>query len=202
LNLQRWIDIARTPALVFLTLATMLNAMGNHLVFSYMAPTLLALHNAGGTVIAALIFVNGLGGVAGSLLAVYAMQRIGLSRVAYWSTGLVAVVFCVWPFGAAVLALIFVMQFFWSAGIAGFPSVQQSRFVAIAPTLASATIALNSSVGYLGNSMGTAVGGRLWGVVGARYLPWAALLLMLASIGFSLLSDRSARHVQNTNTSI
>jgi predicted MFS family arabinose efflux permease len=111
-------------------------------------------------------------------------------------------VFCVWPLGAALLPLIFVMQFFWSAGIAGFPSVQQSRFVAIAPTLASATIALNSSVGYLGNSMGTAAGGRLWGLVGARFLPWAALVLMLASIGFSWLSDRAARTIANSDASV
>lgn len=195
LNLQRWIEIARAPALVFLTLTTCLNAVGNHVVYSYMAPTMLALHQADGRVIAALLFVNGLGGIAGSLGAVYAMHRIGVSQVAYISTALIILVFIVWPLGAPVLALVFIMQFFWSVGSAGFPSVQQTRFVTVAPMLASATIALNSSVGYLGNSVGTALGGRAWNWVGPRYLPWAALIFMFGSLGFSILGDRAARRM-------
>jgi predicted MFS family arabinose efflux permease len=197
LNLQRWIDIAKHPVLVLLTLTTLLNAAGNHFVFSYMAPTMLALHNAKGTLISVLIAVNGLGGVAGSLLAVKAIPRFGAPRVAYIATSLVVAVFLIWPLLAPFLILIFIMQFFWSAGIAGFPSVQQTRFVAIAPTMASATIALNSSVGYLGNSIGTKLGGHAWVWVGARYLPWIAAILMIASIGFSVWSERVARRLSN-----
>ena len=55
---------------------------------------------------------------------------------------------CAQPIGAVWLSLIFFLQFFWSAGNAGFPAAQQTRLVAIAPTLAAATIAMNSSVGY------------------------------------------------------
>jgi predicted MFS family arabinose efflux permease len=193
LNLQRWIDIAKHPVLVLLTLTTLLNAAGNHFVFSYMAPTMLELHNAKGLLISVLIAVNGLGGVAGSLLAVRVIPHLGAPRVAYLATSLVVVVFLFWPLLAPFLVLIFIMQFFWSAGIAGFPAVQQTRFVAIAPTMASATIALNSSVGYLGNSIGTKLGGYAWEWVGARYLPWLAMLLMAASVGFSVLSERSAQ---------
>src|SRR5215831_1430296 len=107
LNLQRWIDIARHPALVMLTLTSMLNAAGNHFVFSYLAPTMLAIHNAQGPLIASLIFTNGLGGVAGSLAAVNIIPRIGATRVGYWATGLVVVVFALWPLLSPVLALVF-----------------------------------------------------------------------------------------------
>jgi predicted MFS family arabinose efflux permease len=193
LNLQRWIDIARQPALVWLTLTTMLNAAGNHFVFSYIAPTLLHLHNANQTDIAWLIFVNGLGGVAGGLLTVRLIPRLGATRVSYWAIGLVALVFALWPIGAVIFALVYVLQFFWSAGIAGFPSVQQTRFVVLAPTFASATIALNSSVGYLGNSIGTKLGSYAWSWIGGRYLPWLAVLFMLASMGCSKLADIAAR---------
>lgn len=196
LNLQRWIDIARQPALVLLTFTTMLNASGNHFVFSYMAPTLLQMHNADETVIAALMFVNGLGGVAGSLLAARLIPRLGTTRVSYWAIGLVALVFVVWPLGATIFGLIFFMQFFWSAGIAGFPGVQQTRFVSLAPTLASATIALNSSVGYLGNSIGTKLGSYAWGWVGGRFLPWLAVLFMLGSMACSYWADRAARRMK------
>jgi MFS transporter, DHA1 family, inner membrane transport protein len=201
LNLQRWIDIVRSPVLMFLTLTTLLHAIGNHMVFSYIAPTMLALHNAGGSLIAGLIFVNGLGGVVGSLAAVAAMQRLGVTRVAYVSVCLVIGVFVVWPFGASILAIIFISQFFWSMGSAGFPSIQQTRFVAAAPALASATIALNSSVGYLGNSLGATVGGHAWGWIGARYLPWAALIFMIGSLVFSVLSERATRRIDSDEPS-
>ena len=193
LNWQRWIDIARTPTLVLLTVTTLFHSSGNHLVFSYIAPTMLNLHNASGDVIAALFFVNGLGGVAGSFLAVYAMQRFGVARVSYTSIACVALVFAVWPLGALLLPLVFVMQFCWNVAFAGFPSVQQTRFVTVAPTLASATIALNSSVGYLGSSLGATVGGRAWTVVGPRYLPWVALLLILASLACSYWANSEAK---------
>lgn len=197
LNWQRWIDIARTPALMLLTLTTLFNSSGNHLVLSYIAPTMLKLHDASGDVIAALFFVNGLGGVAGSFLAVYAMQRVGVAKVSYTTIGCVALVFVIWPLGALLLPMVFIMQFCWNLSFAGFPSVQQTRFVTVAPTLASATIALNSSVGYLGNSVGTALGARAWSVVGPRYLPWVALILILASLGCSYLANRAAKKIRS-----
>jgi predicted MFS family arabinose efflux permease len=198
LNLQRWIDIARQPALVLLTLTTMLNAAGNHFVFSYLAPTLLQMHNIDETAIAALMFVNGLGGIAGGLLTVRWIPRVGATRVSYWAIGLVMGVFALWPLGAVVFALVYAMQFFWSAGIAGFPSVQQTRLIALAPTLASATIALNSSVGYLGNSIGTKFGSYAWAWVGGRYLPWIAVIFMSASMGCSVLAERAAKEFRTT----
>jgi len=137
LNLQRWIDIARQPALVLLTLTTMLNAAGNHFVFSFIAPTLLQMHQADESHIALLLVVNGLGGIAGGLLTVKLIPRLGTTRVSYWSIGIIALVFALWPIGSAVFVLIYVMQFFWSIGIAGFPGVQQTRFVMLAPTMAS-----------------------------------------------------------------
>jgi len=196
LNWQRWIDLARTPTLVLLTATTLLHSSGNHLVFSYLAPTMLNLHNASGDVIAALFFVNGLGGVAGGFLAVYAMQRFGVAKVSYTTISCVALVFALWPLGALLLPLVFVMQFLWNIAFAGFPSVQQTRFVTIAPTMASATIALNSSVGYLGSSLGATAGGRAWNIVGPRYLPWVALVLILASLGCSYLADRAAKQIR------
>jgi predicted MFS family arabinose efflux permease len=192
LNLQRWIEVARSPALRLLTLTTALNAMGNHVVFSYLAPTMKQLHDVTGSVLASLYFVNGLGGVAGSFIAVAMVSRVGATRVAYWSMLMVITVFVLWPLGGTVLLIVFVLQFFWSAGIAGFPSVQQTRLVAVAPTLASATIAMNSSVGYLGNSVGTTLGGTAWAVVGPRFMPWVGLGFICASLMCSIWGERAA----------
>jgi predicted MFS family arabinose efflux permease len=193
LNLQRWAEVARSPALRLLTLTTALNAMGNHVVFSYLAPTMKELHNVTGSVLSSLYVVNGLGGVAGSFLAVAMVSRVGAHRVALYSVSLVIAVFVVWPLFAASLLAVFALQFFWSAGIAGFPSVQQTRLVAVAPALASATIAMNSSVGYLGNSVGTTLGGTAWQVVGPRYMAWIGLVFICASLVCSIRGERAVQ---------
>ncbi len=54
-----------------------------------------------------------------------------------------------WPLFSLWTATIYLAQFLWSLGSSGFPAVQQARLVAVAPMLAAATIALNSSVTYL-----------------------------------------------------
>jgi predicted MFS family arabinose efflux permease len=193
LNLQRWIEVVRSPILRLLTLTTALNAVGNHLVFSLIAPTLLVLHGATGEVLAALFFVNGLGGVAGSYFAIVMIPRLGATRVAYWSSAMIIAVYVVWPIGALWLAAIFFLQFFWSLGNAGFPAAQQTRLVAVAPALAAATVAMNSSVGYLGNSLGTRLGGSAWNWVKPQYLPWLGLIFLCASLACSVLGERAAK---------
>jgi predicted MFS family arabinose efflux permease len=196
LSLQRWIEVARSPALRLLTLTTALNAVGNHVVFSYLAPTMKQLHDVTGSVLASLYVVNGLGGVAGSFLAVAMVSRSGAHQVAYRSILLVIAVFVLWPLLGTWLIAVFVLQFFWSAGIAGFPSVQQTRLVAVAPTLAAATIAMNSSVGYLGNSIGTTLGGTAWTLVGPRYMAWIGLVFICASLALSIIGERAVRREQ------
>jgi len=200
LNLQRWIEVVRSPALRLLTLTTALNAVGNHFVFSLIAPTLLALHGAGGKVLAALFFVNGLGGVAGSYFAIAMMPRIGVARVAYLSSAFIIGVYVLWPIGALWLGVIFLLQFFWSAGNAGFPAAQQTRLVTVAPSLAAATIAMNSSVGYLGNSIGTSLGGVAWNWVQPQYLAWLGLIFICASLRCSILGERAAKNLARQNS--
>jgi predicted MFS family arabinose efflux permease len=200
LNLQRWIEVARSPALRLLTLTTALHATGNHVVFSYLAPTMKQLHDVTGSVLASLYFVNGLGGIAGSFLAVAMVSRSGAHQVAFRSILLVIVVFLLWPLVGTWLIAVFVLQFFWSAGIAGFPSVQQTRLVTVAPALASATIAMNSSVGYLGNSLGTTLGGTAWTLVGPRYMAWIGVVFILASLALSIVGERAALREQQLAT--
>jgi MFS transporter, DHA1 family, inner membrane transport protein len=144
-------------------------------------------------VLAALFFVNGLGGVVGSYVAIAMMPRVGVARVAYWSSAFIIGVYVLWPIGALWLGIIFFLQFFWSAGNAGFPAAQQTRLVTIAPSLAAATIAMNSSVGYLGNSIGTSLGAVAWKWVAPQFLTWLGLVFICASLACSILGERAAK---------
>ena len=94
------------------------------------------------------------------------------------------------------LVLIFVVQFLWSLGGAGFPAVQQARLVAVAPVLAAATIALNSSVTYLGGSAGATIGSTAWTLIPPRFMPWVGLVFILAPLVCSVRVERASQQTQ------
>jgi predicted MFS family arabinose efflux permease len=191
LNWQRWIQVVRSPALMLLTATTALNSMGHALVFSYMAPIMKALHDVSGATLASLYFVSGAGGLTGNIASVRLIQRQGAARVALISGSMTAITFALWPLVAPWLLALFVLQLFWSLGSGCFPSAQQTRLVSVDPSLAAATIAMNSSVGYLGISLGSTLGATAWILVGPRYMPWIGLLFVLASILCSNLGERA-----------
>ena len=84
------------------------------------------------------------------------------------------------------------MQFIWSLGGAGFPAVQQARLIAIAPGLASATIALNSSVTYLGGSVGASIGSTAWTLARASLHALGRLIFIVAALACSYRGERTA----------
>jgi MFS transporter, DHA1 family, inner membrane transport protein len=192
LNWQRWIQVLRSKPLMLLTATTGLNAIGNMTVFSYLAPITKALHGISGQSLAGLYFVNGLGGLIGNLSSVRLIERRGAGRVAFVCGVMIAVTFLLWPLAAFALVGVFALQMVWSLAMGGFPSSQQTRLVMVNPAFASATIAMNSSVGYLGTSIGTMLGATAWNLVGPRFLPWIGLLFVLASLVCSVLGERAA----------
>jgi predicted MFS family arabinose efflux permease len=196
LNWQRWIEVVRSKPLMLLTATTCLNAVGNMTVFSYLAPITRALHGISGQMLAGLYFVNGLGGLIGNLWSVRLIRRTGAGRIAVVSGILIALTFLIWPLGAMSLVAIFVLQVVWSLAMGGFPSSQQTRLVMVNPSLASATIAMNSSVGYLGTSIGTMLGASAWELAGPRFLPWIGFLFVAASLACSYYGERAATREQ------
>jgi predicted MFS family arabinose efflux permease len=195
LNWQRWIRVIRSPALMLLTAATGLNTLGHSLVFSYIAPIMKALHDVSGATLASLYFASGTGGLAGNIASGRLIQRRGAARVAFASGLITATAFALWPFISHWLPAIFAVQLFWAFGSGTFPAAQQTRLVAVDPSLAAATIAMNSSVSYLGISLGSTLGATAWIVVGPRYMPWVGLLFMLASFVCSKLGERAVREL-------
>jgi predicted MFS family arabinose efflux permease len=192
LNWQRWFEVLRSPALRWLTAATALTNVGGNVMWSYIAPIVKAVQGISGPALAALLFTSGIGGLLGNLLSVRLIRRVGATSVAYKCNGISAVVMVLWPFLAMWTAAIYVAQFVWSLGSAGFPAVQQARLVAVAPMLAAATIALNSSMTYLGGSIGATIGASAWNVVAPRFMPWVGLIFVLAALGCSVLGERAA----------
>jgi MFS transporter, DHA1 family, inner membrane transport protein len=193
LNLRSWMKIFRSPPLLLLTGATGLANVGGMLMFGFIAVIAKEVLGVVGFTLSLLMFVSGMGSLMGNLLSVQLLQRTAAAKVAYKCALTSTVVLLLWPIAAQWLWLIFILQFVYSAGNAGFPAVQQSRLVAVAPSLASATIALNSSITYMGGAIGASLGAVAINIVGPRYLAWVAVFFVLGSLACSIVGERFAR---------
>lgn len=193
LNWHRWFQVLRSPALRWLTAATALTNVASSVMASYIAPIVQAVQGISGSALALLLFVSGVGGLLGNLLSVRMVRRFGATHVAYRCNLVSATMLLLWPFISLWVLAIYVTQFFWSLGSAGFPAVQQARLVAVAPMLAAASIALNSSVSYLGIAVGASVGASAWTVVPPQFMTWVGLVFMLCALTCSVLGERAAR---------
>jgi len=193
LNLRSWTKIFKSRPLLWLTSATGLTNVGTMLMFGFIAVIAKQVLGIEGNRLAALMFVSGIGSLTGNMLSVQMLKRVGAANVAYKCAVSAATVLVLWPLCAGWVWLIFILQFVYTAGGAGFPAVQQSRLAAVAPSLASATIALNSSITYLGGAIGSSLGGLAMTVVGPRYMAWVAAVFVLGSLTCSVLGERAAR---------
>ncbi|MGH8179218.1 MAG: MFS transporter [Steroidobacter sp.] len=193
LNWHRWFQVLRFPALCWLTAATALTNVGGNVMLSYIAPIVKAVQGISGPALAALLFTSGVGGLLGNLISVRLVRRVGATSVAYKCNGWSALMLLLWPLCASWAAAIYVVQFLWSLGSAGFPAVQQARLVAVAPMLAGATIALNSSMTYLGGSIGATIGASAWTMVAPRFMPWVGFIFVVAALACSVFGEQAAR---------
>jgi predicted MFS family arabinose efflux permease len=75
----------------------------------------------------------------------------------------------------------------WGMGFASTNSMQQVRLVTAAPALASASVSLNTSVLYIGQAVGSAIGGALYardllygtGYVSMGFVALAVMMVLL-----------------------
>jgi MFS transporter, DHA1 family, inner membrane transport protein len=198
LSVSRWYQVFTSPALRWLIAATVCMSIGITILQSFLSPLVKAVQGITGPTLAGLFFVAGVGGLTGSLLSVRLVRRLGATRIAHLSAITFGTTLLVWPFGSRWVVGIFIMQFVCTIGIAGFSAVQQSRLVAVAPALAAATIALNSSMTYFGSFVGASVGAAAWAVVEPRFLPWAGLVFIVVALLSSIRGDAIARQLPRT----
>ena len=191
LNLSRWAEVLRSPSLMLLIASVLCLSVGNQAVFSYLAPAVKLLHGVDGATLSALFMVHGIASIIANVGAVILLRRLAPLRLARFWAGACIVALALWPFSVGSLGLLFGLQLLWSIGLAGIPATQQARLVQAAPALAAASIALNSSVAYLGQALGTSVGGLVWASIGPRFIPWVALLPLGLGFALSLWGERA-----------
>lgn len=186
LSLLSFAEIGRSKRIVLILLLTLLQTSGQFTVFIYLAPLLTALAGAGATTIGFFFALYGVMGLTGNIIASVIVTRFGLERTLALCLALLLVGMTLWTVGAGWIAVMGVGVVFWGLGFAAINSMQQARLAAAAPDLASASIAMNTSILYVGQAIGSAIGGALFatghvhlvGAAGVAFLAAAAMLLI------------------------
>ncbi|MBW7962922.1 MFS transporter [Bradyrhizobium sp. BR 10261] len=161
-DLKTWSEVGRNRSILLLLLITMLQMSGQFAVFTFMGPLLKKLTDASPDAIGLVFGIYGVCGFLGVVVASRIVDTWGPYRTSLLFTCLLLAGVAGWAIGAGSLVLMAIGVAIWGLGFASTNSMQQVRLVAAAPPLAPATVALNTSVLYIGQAIGSAVGGLLF----------------------------------------
>jgi len=185
LSLASFGTIARSKRIVSILLVTLLQTSGQFTVFIYLAPLLKSLAGAGPGVVSVFFALYGITGLCGNVIASAAVTPLGMQKTLALFMASTLLGMALWAVGAGMLTVTGAGIFFWGLGFAAINSMQQARLAAAAPDLASASIALNTSILYTGQAVGSGIGGLLFaagylhtmGFVGVAFVAAACVLV-------------------------
>lgn len=190
-DLKTWADLARNRMIVLLLSVTTLQMSGQFVVFTFMGPLLTKLTHAGPDAVGLVFALYGVFGFIGIAIATRIVDSWGAYKTSLLFTILLLTGVTGWALSAGFYPLMACSVAVWGLGFASTNSMQQVRLVAAAPTLASASVSLNTSVLYIGQAIGSAIGGVLYardllygaGYVSACFVALALLTVMLTRPG-------------------
>jgi DHA1 family inner membrane transport protein len=205
-NTAMWRSLLRNPGLLANVGVTALFAGAGFTVLSYFVPAAHAFLGASPALVSLLLCAFGIAGVAGNVLAVRYMDRLGPARIITLALLAALGAHLLWPWTQGGTTLMAAVMLTWGLGVFAGNSAQQARLVALAPAAAPVSVALNSSAIYLGQAFGPAAGGLLIahvaGAEGYALLASISVPLLVAAIGlsqfasFRMRAHAGSAHVQ------
>jgi DHA1 family inner membrane transport protein len=183
-DLKTWTDVGRNRGIVLLLLVTTLQMSGQFVVFTFMGPLLAKLTQAGSDAIGLVFAVYGVFGFIGIAIATRIVDSWGAYKTSLLFTTLLLTGVTGWALSAGIYPLMACSVAIWGLGFASTNSMQQVRLVGAAPALASASVSLNTSVLYIGQAVGSAIGGMLY----ARDLLYGAGYVSVGFVALALLT--------------
>jgi predicted MFS family arabinose efflux permease len=192
LSAAAWGDTFRSRALMTCVAVTVLSAAGQFVLFSYFAPYFKQTLAITPGALSLYFMWFGAFGLVGNMVMARYIERLGAGRAVMIGIGLMAVTLLLFPLGTT-LWLAALVSIPWALGCFSSNSAQQARLVGIAPPLAAASVALNSSAMYAGQAIGAATGGWLISRDGMDVLHWAGLAGLLLAMAASALASRFTR---------
>lgn len=201
LSRQAWAQTLGSPPLMLAVGVTLLSAFGQFTLFAYFAPYHQQVLGLGAGALSLLFLWFGAFGLTGNVLLSRRIDRLGAPRAVLITLSGMALTLLLWPLGASALWLQALVLVPWALGCFSANSAQQARLVHMAPALAPATVALNTSALYGGQALGSALGGGLIAQGLMRQLHWFGLVLMLAAMALSWQAARVQKRSPSTAAS-
>lgn len=161
MSLSTWGEVIRRPAIVILLAATCLQITGQFTLFPYLAAEMRRASNADPSAVALALGLYGAAGLFGSIVAARSVNSVGAARTHMICIAIMASGLAGWSIFASSPAPAIASIGVWGLGFGAGVAMQQARLIAVSPALASASVALNTSVLYLGQAAGSAIGGEL-----------------------------------------
>ena len=192
LSAAAWKETFRSKALMTTVLVTVLYAAGQFVQFSYFAPYFKQKLDISPAALSLYFMWFGAFGLLGNVVMSRTIDRVGAPRAVMTGIVLMATSLLLFPLGTT-LWLAALVSVPWALGCFSSNSAQQARLVGIAPALAAASVALNSSAMYAGQAIGAATGGWMIARGGMDTLHWAGFVGLLAAMGASALATRYTR---------
>lgn len=186
-DLKTWGDLARNPLIVLLLVITVLQTSGQFVVFTYLGPLFGRL--GGSSELAVIAFsIYGVMGFVGNVIASRVVDTWGAYRTSLTMMSLLLFGIAAWALGAGIVPAMLASMIPWGFAFASTNSMQQVRLASAAPQFASATVSLNTSGLYIGQAIGSGIGGALFahemyyaiGYVGVGFLALALTSVVLS----------------------
>jgi DHA1 family inner membrane transport protein len=187
-DLKTWTDVGRNRLIVLLLSITTLQMSGQFVVFTFMGPLLTKLTHAGADAVGLVFACYGVFGFVGIAIATRIVDAWGPYKTSVTFTVLMLAGITGWALSAGIYPLMACSVAVWGLGFASTNSMQQVRLVSAAPALASASVSLNTSVLYIGQAVGSAIGGVLYSrdlLYGSGYVAMAFVALALIVVIYS-----------------
>jgi DHA1 family inner membrane transport protein len=195
-DIKTWAELGRNRMIVLLLLITTLQMSGQFVVFTFMGPLLTKLTHAGPDAIGLVFALYGVFGFIGIAIATRIVDSWGAYKTSLLFTSLMLSGVTGWAVSAGIYPLMACSVATWGLGFASTNSMQQVRLVGAAPALASASVSLNTSVLYIGQAVGSAIGGMLY----ARDLLYGAGYVAMAFVALALITVISTKRLSEAKT--
>jgi MFS transporter, DHA1 family, inner membrane transport protein len=193
-DLKAWAELFRSPQILTLLAITGIFACAQYMVLTFIAPLLVLLANSSADGISLAILFLGTAGIIGSIVAARIVGPVGPFATSLFFAGSIVTGMAVWSAGAGILPAMMAGVLIWGFGFTAINSLQQARLVLAAPALSAGSVALNTSMLYVGQAIGSTIGGVLF--ERGQYLPigYLATAIMVAGLGV-LLTTRPREQV-------
>ncbi|WP_342360571.1 MFS transporter [Terrarubrum flagellatum] len=182
-----WKELMRSPRLFAIILVTALQALGQFMLFTYIAPALADQIGADARMVSLMFFVCGAAGLVGTLAASRFIDRFGPPVMVQLMIFLAQAAFLLWPAGQNSFAVTAALIGLW--GVASFTinGATQAWLMFEAPHLAKATLPLNTSAIYVGQAFGAALGGLALAKLGSYWLAPIGGVILAVALSLSIL---------------